>query len=185
MPVAVGNSWSYTELPAPGFAGDTNNYTLTIIKDTVMALTIEGATDIGHWFKITGGIAAPPTYYAVRSSGHWLTFFFNDGTDTQIVTTLMAKYPAAVGDTFSRIYPFPLQNGSVSVEVISTGTNVSVPAGTFSCHVYRATLATDGRLTFDSYYSPGVGLVKTNFYGLTPADSSVTREARLTGYNVK
>jgi hypothetical protein len=185
LPLSVGNSWSYTELPAAGFSGDTNNYTLSVIKDTLMALTIESSTDIGHWFRVTGHAGLAPTFYANRSSGYWLTFFYSDGATTQIVTSLMAKYPASVGDSYSRIYPPPLQNGSAEVEVISTGTQVTVPAGTFSCYVYRVYLPATNRLSFDSYYALGVGLVKMSFYGLTPADSSVTRETRLSSYNVK
>jgi len=185
MPTSVGNSWSYIELPAPGFTGDTNTYTLTITKDTVMTLVINSVNDIGHWFRVTGIPGMPPTYYANRTGGLWQTFFFDDGTNVVVVTSLTAKYPAAIGDMYSRSYPPPLQSASQEVEVISTDSTVTATAGSFSCHVYRVTLTGDGRRLYDAFYSPGVGLVKINVYGLAPADNRVTAETRLTGYNVK
>jgi len=184
VPVAVGNSWSFVELPAAGFNGDTSVYTLTITKDTMMTLLIDGVTNIGRWYRVTGFAGGPPTYYADRSDGHWMTFFINDGQNDIPVVSLVAKYPASIGDTYTRLYPPPINSGSQNVEVISTGTSVTVAAGTFSCVGYRVTLISDGRRQVDAYYSPGVGLVKINHYDLAPGDNSVTRETRLTGYSV-
>jgi len=185
MPSAVGNNWSYVELPAPGFTGDTSAYTLSMTKDTMMTLIINSVNDIGHWFRVTGQSGMPPTYYANRSTGFWLTFFYNDGTNNIVIILLMAKYPASIGDRYSRPYPAPLQNASQEVEVISTDSAMTVPAGSFACHVYRVTSTSDGRRLYDAFYAPGVGLVKIHVYGLAPADNSITGETRLTGYNVK
>ncbi len=184
VPVAVGNSWSYMELPAAGFSGDTIVYTLIITKDTMMTLNIGGIINIGRWFRVTGLAGIPPTYYADRSDGNWMTFFINDGLNIIPVISLVAKYPASIGDTYTRLYPPPINTGSQNVEVISTGASVTVPAGTFSCVGYRMTLLSDGRRQADAYYSLGVGLVKINHYDLAPGNNSVTRETRLTGYNV-
>src|SRR5574341_1435765 len=118
MPLTVGNSWTYVDLPAPGFAGDTNTYTLDVTKDTVMTVTINSVNDIGHWFKITNQVGAVSTYFANRSEGHWQTFFYNDGINNLIITLLMAKYPATAGDIYFRLYPAPLQNASQNVEEI-------------------------------------------------------------------
>ncbi|MGH8016101.1 MAG: hypothetical protein ACREBV_07920, partial [Candidatus Zixiibacteriota bacterium] len=116
VPLALGNSWSYSEVPAPGFTGDTTNYSLTVIKDTIMSLTIQGATDIGHWFRVSGQAGLVPTYYANRSSGHWVTFRYDDGQFNILITTLTAKYPAVTGDIFSRPFPAPIQSTSQNVE---------------------------------------------------------------------
>ncbi len=184
MPTSVGNSWNYVELPAPGFSGDTNSYTLSITKDTVMNLIINSVNDIGHWYRVTGLAGAAPTYYANRSGGFWQTFFYNDGTNNIVITSLMAKYPAAMGNMYSRPYPAPLQNVSQEVEVISTDSIISVPSGNFTCHVYRVTSSSDSRRLYDAFYALGVGLVKIHVYGLAPADNSITGETRLTGFNV-
>ncbi len=185
LPVAVGNNWSFVERPVGGYTSDTSTYTLTIIKDTMMTSNIGGIIDIGRWYRVTGQAGMLPTYYADRANGHWKTFFFNNGQNNISVVSLTAKYPAVVGDTFSRLYPPPLDGGSQNVEVISSGASVTVETGTFSCVGYRVTLRADGRRQADYYYSLGVGLVKINHYDLAPADSSITRETRLTGYTIK
>ncbi len=185
MPTAVGNNWSYVELPAPGFTGDTNSYNLAITKDTIMTLIINSVNDIGRWYRATGPSGAAPNYYANRSDGLWRTFFYNDGTNNIVITLLMAKFPATVGDTYSRPYPPPLQNASQEVKVLSTDSSMSVPAGSFRCHVYRVTSSSDGRLLYDAFYALGVGLVKIHIYGLAPADNRITGETRLIGYSVR
>jgi len=185
MPLAVGNSWSYDELPAAGFTGDTNNYTLSIIKDTVMTLTIDSVIDIGRWYRVTGFPGMPPTYYANRGNGFWQTFIHVDILGNVLVTDLIAKFPATIGDTYSRIFPPPLQTGSTDAEVMATDSTITVPAGTFKCYVYRVTLSSDSRLSFDAFYAPGIGSVKINYYDLAPANNSITRVTKLGSYNIK
>ncbi|MGH8014767.1 MAG: hypothetical protein ACREBV_01090, partial [Candidatus Zixiibacteriota bacterium] len=70
------------------------------------------------------------------------------------------------------------------VEVISTDSTISLPAGFFDCYVYRFTLASDGRRLYDAFYALGVGLVKIHSYGLAPGNNAVTAETRLTAYNL-
>lgn len=185
MPLAVGNSWTFMELPAPGFTGDTTVYSQSVTKDTVMNITINSVTDIGHWFKVAGVSGMPPTYFANRSVGFYQTFFYFDGTTTQIITTLVAKYPATVGDMYSQLFPPPIQNVSQRVEVLDTDSTITVPAGTFSCHVYRITLLSDGRRIYDAFYSVGTGLVKSHLYELAPGDNRITTEVRLIGFDLK
>jgi len=185
MPLAVGNSWTFMELPAPGFSGDTTVYTQSVTKDTLMSITINSVIDIGHWFKVAGFLGMPPTFFANRSSGFFQTFFYFDGTSTQVITTLVAKYPATVGDLYSQAFPPPIQNVSQRVEVLDTDSVITVPAGTFTCYVYRITLLSDGRRIYDAFYSVGTGLIKSHFYELAPGDNRVTSEVRLIGFDLK
>lgn len=184
MPLAVGNSWTFVQMPAPGYMGDTTTQTLTIARDTVMTLSIDQALEIGRWYKVTGAPLGAVQYLNNRPNGLWQVIFFNDPTLGKItIINRLAEFPASVGDTFLQPYPPPLQSGTSVADIISTDSLISVPAGNFRCIVYRFKLLSDHRPLYDVFYAPGIGRIKTNSYGLAPVDTSVTIVTRLTGYN--
>jgi hypothetical protein len=151
----------------------------------MMTLNIESALEIGRWYRVTGFAQNTTQYLSNRPNGLWQVLFYDDATLGKVtIINRLAEFPAAVGDTFMQPFPPPLQSGTALVEVISTDSTVTVPAGTFTCLVYRFSLAATGRLLFNAFYAAGVGRIKIDYYELTPGNNSVTTISRLTGYNV-
>jgi hypothetical protein len=141
-PLKIGNSWTIA-----GTSLDSNG--VTIGKDTTR-FTITRDTTIGgeKWYFID-------SYEMLtnRSDGLWYRV-----KDTAFVPFLFVKHPANVGDTWKSI-------SGLRGTRISSGTLLTVPAGTFTAVVSSYADTATGRLQFTWYFAPNVGWVRSDNYG--------------------
>ena len=96
-----------------------------------------------------------------------------------------AKYPAKVGDIFrhdsyiltKESSPDPLGEATADYIVSSTTESVTVPAGTFICYKYNADYydTTSHQLIdrFNKFYSPNVGMIKSEDFHLDSASQTL------------
>lgn len=147
IPLNVGNTWEYT-ITLYDSTGNVKNTSIEyrqIISDTL----VEGE----RWYKAN----FLGYYIANRSDGVWqrnLRFPYIGESQE-------------LSDPFLRI-PFPLElNESITIRsqtytLLSNDIKVTVPAGTFTCYLYRLNLppSVGGVSEYFLYYSPGVGLIK-------------------------
>ena len=94
--------------------------------------------------------------------------------------SLWYKYPASAGDEYIALGD--VENEDYLVQVLSTNTVVTTPAGTFSCYRYKIT-GVEGSIHEDYlsyvYGSPNVGFIKR----YTESDIS-TEESELIDYSI-
>lgn len=150
MPLGQGADWSGTLLIDDGdierqwsrfVSGDTliNNQTWYWISTTE-----NGDTSWNAWL------------YRNDEEGLW---WRRVGVDPR----LAARYPGAIGDTFG-LDP----DDDSYMEIMSTDTAVTVPAGTFQCYHYHFYPVNNGDATnADFFYAPGAGMV----YSHAPAEN--------------
>ena len=169
MPLAVGNTWSYkvSEYDSTGaFVGTRYDFEITTIA-------AEESINGERWFRADSVVLRTN-----RPDGLWVWI---DG----FYPWPVAKYPAAVADTFhTEIWQQTFENGEAGMQfltyvvVTSIDTSITVPAGTFTCHAYEMTATLpDGSPLPDSlsslrphernWFAPNVGLIKS--------ESAVTR----------
>ncbi len=152
QPLSVGSEWYYKDT---GYYPDgtkkdyEGNYTLAIKMDTIINGNL--------WAKI---INLPECddcgfgeYLSNRSDGLWWGFPF----EADSLTWLRLPYPSKIG--VEAINPY----NKWWVENIDT--ILQVPAGTFKCYHYKIKDKFSSQdLVHDYFYSPGVGLVRLNWY---------------------
>jgi hypothetical protein len=158
MPLKVGNSWTYQITDIDTVTKQTSTSTITITIQS--AKVIRGET----WFvDNSGGV------YINRSNGLW---YANDENDT----TFLAKYPAAIQDTFNvhSFYPSLFT-------VISVDSNVQTEAGTFNCFVYKNS---DSNGNSVKCYSPGVGLISLDAFLVSANSDSFFLKWKILSYKV-
>jgi len=146
IPLHVGNAWEYT-ITLYDSIGNVENISTEyrqIISDTL----IEGE----RWYKAN----FIGYYIANRSDGVWQR---------------NRRFPyisesRELDDPYLRI-PFPIElNESITINsetytLLDKNIEVTVPAGTFSCYLYRLNIPVFGGVNeYFLYYSPGIGLVK-------------------------
>ena len=162
IPLAVGNTWDY----------HTTLYDTTgnVFADFHNSNKIIGDTIIGNsnWY-----------YYDIAA---WYCSIFQDGyhvydpyeTDS-LKNRLSLKYPCTVGDKYS------------FYEVAKIDTQITVPAGSFSCVMYTLRMQTSTEFAFiDFFIKPGVGYVKTIEYGYIANHPLFTyRVSELIGYKLR
>lgn len=149
-PLALGNTWGGTQIEYDSTGAEVVNFyqTFFINQDT----TIAGE----RWFAIAGA----KILLANRNDGVWIRYGFQDTLDLQD-PSMYAMYPATVGQSW--------QSGiglSATVIAVSVDTSITVPKGTYNCHLYR--WVRDSGTRIDHYFiAPKTGWVKTEYYRFT------------------
>lgn len=152
QPLSVGSEWYYkdTGYNPDGTKKDYEGYyTLRIKRDTIINKNI--------WAVI---ISVPECddcgfgeYLSNRFDGLWWGFPFEDDS----LTWLRLPYPSKIG--VEAINPY----NKWWVENVDT--ILHVPAGTFKCYHYKTKeISSNQHFVHDYFYSPGVGLVRLNWY---------------------
>jgi hypothetical protein len=136
FPLTVGNQWEYAESNFDSLNVTTS--TSTHVMDVLSQQTIGNTA----WFlmrSVYTNLRPNGTFlsrdstryaFALRSDGLWFAEYTNNRIDTSR-TYLMAKFPAALYDSFS-----------VYRRVTQTAIALEVPAGRFVCYQYRNELPT-------------------------------------------
>lgn len=143
IPLAVGNTWNYhtTLYDTTGNVFMDFNNSNKIVGDT----TIQNI----NWFYYDKNAL----YFSIFQDGfHIYDPYKTDSLRDQ----LNFKYPCSVGDKYSYY------------EVVKIDTQITVPAGTFSCIMYSLRMQTSMDFAFiDFFIKPGVGNIKTIEYSYT------------------
>ena len=161
VPLKAGNVWTYrlSDYDSLGTVDSASsfNFDIEILRDT----TIQNE----KWFILKDD----PTVRTNRTDGYYV---WNISIDS-MVPTLMAKYPAQVGDKFA------------TYSVASTNVQVTTLIGTFTCFLYVSPSSTDGS-RFEEYYSPGIGWIRRDYYTRFSGGILFMRTRwQLTGYTLK
>ena len=184
MPLAVGNRW----IGRMSLTSDRGLTWIDAFNDTLEAVGSR---------RLDGD-----TWFAMRMNGRDTGEFSNlsDGLYTMVpgCTCLRAKYPGEAGDLFeidSMMVLLPDSAApfwvSVGIEIVATDTTITVPAGTFTCHLYHRTILgdVDARLINETYefYAPDIGPIRTDIYttGLPKNGDAPDRRWELVEYSLK
>ncbi len=146
VPLTVGNEWIWRTTEQRSHTGQTDESIRFDTTRVISKTSLQGES----WYRLqeeNGEFLATN-----RSSGYWHRIPPELG---ELDPLLVYKYPADIGDTFSRP-SFP--NGSL-MRVESLDTTITVPAGTFQA-VYYAQIWEDRPITCDFFVAPGIGLIK-------------------------
>lgn len=165
LPLAIGNQWltSVTEYNESGQT--TAEYTAigTVVGDS----TIEDRT----WYLMVSDTAgADSSLWTNKDDGAWA---WTDSAGAP--EALMLKYPTNPGESYPVYY--------VTVTVESISTSITVPAGTFDCHYYRAHIPIYGTIG-KIWAAPNVGVVRAEEYGLTLFGTYLSRDVELLSYSL-
>jgi len=162
IPLTVGNSWNYRSI-----LYDTSG---NIIFVSEITRIINGDTLIGN--TTWSYFVKDANYFANLSDGHYIYDQYSSDSNK---ISLVYKYPCKKNDTYS------------FWEVSNCDTQITVPAGTFNCILFKCRMQTgDSFSYYDVYIKPGIGIVKSVDYGYIPNHPIfewIVRE--LTGYNLK
>jgi hypothetical protein len=169
MPLKVGNRWigRWSFFDSTGVISSTRLDTVTVLSEEMIGSE--------KWFRVDGNVLRTN-----RTDGYW-------AQGSLFGPNLMAKYPAAIGDTFGTDYflqTFP--DGSTGemityyLSVVSTSTSVTVPAGTFICHEYKSNYSMPNGVMLDNqeeryYYAPGKGMIKSEEVWFAPGGKIVMK----------
>lgn len=154
MPLAVGNSWSYSKM--------TRLYTDGSIE--IDKSTVEITGDTTHvediWYTTSAG------EYMNKVDGLYIHFYYILGTYGPVVY----RYPARAGDTYTN----PALDGTSLVTVISLSKAINVPAGQFNCVGYNSIINNaDGFWSTNRYFAPDVGNVLTESWDVRDENDTV------------
>jgi len=132
IPMNVGNAWYYQTdyVDTLGNVITSTNTTVTIYADS-----LAGAD---RWFGFLS-----EGYRMNKPEGVW-----------QLQPTPFLEFPVTVGDSVLR------GNGTTYTHLLSKGTRVTVPAGTFVCYEYAETNPTNNALLNKFYLALSLGVVK-------------------------
>jgi hypothetical protein len=147
IPLAIGNQWEYaiTDYDTNSVVISVDTVLLEIVKDTVIQ-------NMTFYIITADGIRDPEIFWpSNQSDGVWL-FILADST-----MALAFEYPASVGDRITF--------GQDSMVVAHSNASVAVPAATFQCYQYNQ--YSSNLLEQIWYFSPNVGLVKTEDWART------------------
>ncbi len=165
LPLAIGNQWTtfVTEYNQSGQTIDEYTATGTVVGDS----TIEDWT----WYLMVSDTAgADSSLWTNKEDGAWA---WTDSAGAP--EALMLKYPASPGESY------PVYDVTVTVESIST--SITVPAGTFDCHYYRAHIPIFGTIG-KIWAVPNIGVVRAEEYSLTLFGTYLSREVELLDYSL-
>lgn len=146
MPLDEGNQWTYI-VKSYSPSSPTPSSIAGLVQTAVEKVTID---DEAWWMIRTiysEGINFDTSfsYMINRSDGLW-----SRGSETG-TPTMMAKYPAQVGDVFS---PY----SGIEMELVAIDEEVIVPAGSFYCYHYvMSSLASQMEVHY--LYRPNLGLI--------------------------
>lgn len=159
IPLAAGHKWIYevraldtTVNALRAFRVDT----FYVVRDTVI--------NNGRWFEIDG-LGRDRGLGTNLPNGFW---YARPGENP----FLFAKYPAAVGDTFTST----IGQVEAKTTVAATDQKISTAAGEFFCYKYVQKVGPQ-ELTTNYYFAPGVGLIKMEI--MDKPGKSVLAENRL------
>ena len=145
IPLKIGNTWTYreTNFNPNGSVSSVTQYGLIVTKDTI--------AQNERWFQFSSGS------WGRNSQDGLLLNMFHSWDDI----VLAYKYTATVGDMCEAL-------DYVTTKVISTNDVISVPKGSFSCYKYQSnrTDFPDNRLEMIEWFSPNIGLVRKEEWGL-------------------
>lgn len=150
VPLTLGNTWVGTQVEYDSTGAEVVSFTQTFFvnQDTVIAGD--------RWYAIAGA----RILLANQNDGLWIRYGFQDTLDL-LDPAMYARYPAVVGQSW--------QSGidlSSTVSVVSVDTSITVPKGTYKCHLYRWVRDSGNRI--DHYFlAPKTGWIKTEFYRFT------------------
>ena len=187
IPLKVGNSWTYRS------------------TDPVIA------TEYTWQIDSIGNIGSTPWFFSKRSyassgrmdNGPTLrndggsALFYNANLLDRII--LQLKYPGNVGELFKYDTIQGLADGleaTMAWTITSTDTVITVPAGTFTCYLYRQTqimpsISLDAPLPLyvetHIFAAPDVGIIRYDDYnyGYTAGDSSNLSRRELVDYHLE
>lgn len=149
IPMAVGNQWHYQRdlLDSLGNVLATTNETVRIYGDTLVGNL--------RWYGFTG-----QGYRINKREGVW-----------QLVPTSYLEFPIDLGDSVLQ------GNGPTSVRLISKGTRITVPAGTYVCFEYEETNPQQNNSVVNRYFlAPSLGVVRKAAYSFPSAVPTVTHQ---------
>lgn len=155
IPLAVGNQWwgKIVYYDSTGTAVDTATLGYRISGDTLIDGQVWAMWELTLNDTVLGSAPVRNT-----KEGYWF------GSALQI------KYPASEGDTYQWVSGSPESPGdTVDVTVVETNLSVSVPAGSFTCYIYRDHVG--DRVSCDKYLSPNLGYIKWETFKQTSHDS--------------
>ncbi len=168
VPLAVGNSWT-----TRNYEYDFSTRQL-LLKDT-SSETIARDSLIGgeKWYCFSAS-----DMFANRSTGVWYY-------DSENGPQMQFKYPAHAGDAYVWYTGKSSSPDTVAVTVLSLNESITLPAGTFSCHVYRETMSGTPYVS-TVYVAPGVGPVLKKAEGPDPRGGTITMyRSELIAYTLK
>ncbi len=143
VPLAVGAKWIYRTTVTDAVADTTiavHMDTIRVVKDT----TMNGQ----QWFLTSLGDQA----WAALDDGYWMWYEYAYPPSDPY---LFAKYPADLGEK----YLIEFAGATDTMTVADLMAFVRVPLGFFETTHYQLTDST-GEILSESYYTPGLGLVK-------------------------
>jgi len=158
IPLAQGNIWNYRRISFP--QQDTSFFSIWISGDTIVGSE--------NWFKQYSGQDSSNYIFTKNKQDGFHYYHQNVGTDD-----LVYKYPAVVGDNYVASYYID------SITVQNIDTNITVPAGQFSCYEYH--INEMGFYIYLSYFSPGTGKIKTISY----TNGTVSNVSELISYHLE
>ena len=152
MPLQVGDQWTYRRT-----SFDTLGFILQI--DTVVVRISGEKWFLPDFWFVSSADRKATEWLCDRPDGLW---YMRTDAEGVIVHSpmLLAKYPVHIGDSW-------VGPDSVTASLSANGVHVSVPKGIYSCLQYYYTENRTGAPYKSMYLSPGVGLVKEEFYNRT------------------
>ncbi len=194
FPLAVGNYWEY-EYTYLGTIFDTLRY------DVVQRIEvpISDTTYISYAFNLVPFHDGAPEFYWLYRNGK-NGFYLMGGiseVDTLYINELQRPFPFKAGDTFleprlsfsySRHHFY--HSDTLKVTLIDTEREITTPAGTFNCYVYKFTVEffEEGvpftAWDYYQYYRPGIGLIAQIAIS-QKGENEIKEEMYLMNYNIK
>ena len=165
QPLAIGNYWNtdVTEYNESGQVIAQYPATGEVVADSIIADTT--------WYLMTGAsIGLGTSLWTNKEDGAWM---WTDSVGQPQV--LMMKFPATPGESY------PAYQITVTVESVSA--MVTVPAGVFECHYYRAHIPIFGTVG-KIWTAPDIGVVRAEEYGLSLFGTYLSREVELLDYSL-
>jgi hypothetical protein len=159
IPLAAGHKWIYEVR-----ALDTTVNALRAFRVDTFHVVRDTTINNGRWFEIDGldrdrglGTNLPDGFWYARAGENPFLF---------------AKYPAAIGDTFTS----KIGRVEAKTTVVATDLKITTAAGDFFCYKYVQKIG-PMEMTTHYYFAPGVGLIKMEI--MDQSGKSVMAENRL------
>lgn len=155
VPLKAGNTWIYkiTSYDSLGNITKTVMDTLIVLKDTTVA-----GEKIFLIMEKQPSLKTPAIFGAVNRSDGFHYLFFDDDSANKVIDWFYYKYPAAVGDVFTR--------NEETATVQSTDTLIGhLAVGAYHCVKYNKVANYGQNMNQNVMYAaPGVGTVYSEFY---------------------
>ncbi len=143
VPLQIGNLWEYsiTNYDTSGME----------IYNSSQKDSVESDTTINNilWYKITNNINSNVDFLTRNQTGFGYYYYNFNSTSEEV---LVYKYPCKVGDTYE------------NYQVINVNVKFNLNSKEYECIQYRQYLDIDKMEYWDTYVSPGIGIVKMQYY---------------------